>query len=156
MMLNRWDEALVDAQHCIERQPSFVKGHCRLLQCLLQLKRFDEAKAALQRALQLDANNTDLRKFEQQLNAQLDAGSGSVLTDDFPEAITTFASQVFSELVSMWNFRADKNMLFRSKCYLMPSDPDEEQLVISIESAFQSPQTNLEVGRRVNERKRKE
>jgi len=54
--LNKVQEALDDANMCLQLNPSFSKGHHRKAQALLRLKEWDEAIAAATVGAQLDDN----------------------------------------------------------------------------------------------------
>jgi len=51
------ESALADAQRCIERDPKYVKGYTRKAKALFDLKKVDEAEAAYQEGLAVDASN---------------------------------------------------------------------------------------------------
>lgn len=57
-----WKEALDDAEICVAKDPKFVKGYYRYGLALTELKRFDDAIDALEKALSIEPANELIQK----------------------------------------------------------------------------------------------
>ena len=57
----RYNDALADADRAIRQQPQWGKGHSRRATALHALRRLDEARAAYEKALELDPHNQYVR-----------------------------------------------------------------------------------------------
>ena len=62
MFLKRYDDALKDAEKCLELQPSFAKGYSRKGGALFELQRLEEAEEAYTKALELDPANAQYKE----------------------------------------------------------------------------------------------
>jgi len=60
--LNMWSEAYADAQRCNFLDPKFAKGWQRKGFAALHLKKFDEAKLAFNRGLDIEPDNQQLKQ----------------------------------------------------------------------------------------------
>ena len=69
--LSQPQQALDDAERCLQLNPQFVKGYSRKAQALFTLGRYADAKAAYEQGLQLDAGNASLREGLEQVEARL-------------------------------------------------------------------------------------
>jgi len=56
------ENALEDAVHCVELQPSYIKGHFRKGLALHAMKRYDEAMPCLVEALRMEPNNKQVQQ----------------------------------------------------------------------------------------------
>jgi len=78
LQLGQRDEALSDAQKCVNLKPDWMKGHYRMGQALFELGRFADALAAYNAALRLDPQSSDLRqcqrKCEEEIRKAKEAG----------------------------------------------------------------------------------
>jgi len=78
-----WGKAKEDAEMCISKDKTFIKGYFRLCNSLLELKDLDGAIEALQKGLSVDPHHSDLKRKLRELNAKKTAdkvskrGSGS-------------------------------------------------------------------------------
>jgi len=61
MAINKFDDALKDAESCIKAKPDWVKGHYRKGLALMSLNRYGDAVRAFDRGLEVDANNADIK-----------------------------------------------------------------------------------------------
>jgi len=61
MGLNKFDEALSDAESCIRLKPDWVKGYYRKGMALVALYRYEEAARAFKKGLEVDPGNADLK-----------------------------------------------------------------------------------------------
>jgi tetratricopeptide (TPR) repeat protein len=59
LQLQRYQEALYDAQKCVALKVDWPKGYVRLGSCYSRMHRINDAIAAYEKALELDTNNTD-------------------------------------------------------------------------------------------------
>lgn len=60
--LKKWEAAATDATTCVEKDPSFVKGHYRLALALTEIGTYDEAISALITASKIEPDNAQLVK----------------------------------------------------------------------------------------------
>jgi stress-induced-phosphoprotein 1 len=60
--MKQFDQALEDAQKCIQLNPQFVKGYSRQGLALFNLGRLSQAKEAYQQGLTIDGNNEQLKE----------------------------------------------------------------------------------------------
>lgn len=65
-----WDKAKEDAEMCISKDKTFIKGYFRLCNALLELKDLDGAIGALQKGLSVDPHHSDLKRKLRELNAK--------------------------------------------------------------------------------------
>jgi len=59
---NKFNEALSDADQCIQLMPNWVKGYYRKGAALMALQRCDEAARAFKKGLEFEPNNDDLKE----------------------------------------------------------------------------------------------
>jgi len=62
MGMNKFEEALADAEQCVVLQPKWVKGYYRKGSALVSLGRHDEAVRAFRKGLECEPSNDDLRE----------------------------------------------------------------------------------------------
>jgi stress-induced-phosphoprotein 1 len=62
MGLDKFKEALGDADMCIKLQPGWVKGWYRKGAALMSLSRYEEAAMAFRKGVELEPNNDDLKQ----------------------------------------------------------------------------------------------
>jgi stress-induced-phosphoprotein 1 len=62
MGLNKFEEALADAEKCCTLQPKWVKGYYRKGAALMSLSRYEEAARAFRKGLECEPNNDDLKE----------------------------------------------------------------------------------------------
>ena len=60
--LKNWEAAAEDASSCIEKNPSFVKGHYRLALALTEQGNYDDASSTLLTASKIEPDNAQLLK----------------------------------------------------------------------------------------------
>jgi hypothetical protein len=136
-------------------------GYFRKAKALEAAEKFEELKEPLRRALELDPDSADMRNMlkkyggkvsntlETASNSQKsspiptsNADSGALISEDvlnFSQSIVEETRKQLDELKS----QMDKEKVFCSHAFLLPSDPDIAQPVISIAKAFESPETNM-------------
>jgi len=61
MAIDKFEEALKDAESCIRLQPSWVKGWYRKGAALVSLSRYEEAAMAFRKGLEIEPQNDDLK-----------------------------------------------------------------------------------------------
>jgi len=69
-MNKEWEKAKEDAEVCIGKDKTFIKGYFRLCNALLELKDLDGAIATLQNGLSVDPHHSDLKRKLRELNAK--------------------------------------------------------------------------------------
>ena len=74
--LSQPQQALDDAERCIQLNPAFIKGHSRKGQALFTLGRYADAKAAYEDGLKVDPANAALKESLDQVEVKLSAPSG--------------------------------------------------------------------------------
>lgn len=74
LRLERCEEALVDAERCVQVAPASAKGHLRRAQALDRLNRRREALHAVNRALKLDPTDEVARKLRLRVDVHMHAG----------------------------------------------------------------------------------
>lgn len=62
LKMGHHENALEDAVHCVELQPSYIKGHFRKGLALHAMKRYDEAMPCLVEALRMEPNNKQVQQ----------------------------------------------------------------------------------------------
>jgi len=75
--LKRNDEALSDANKCIEISPSFIKGYSRKGLALFQQGKFDEAKESYEEGLKKDPANSQLKEGLAEAERAISSSSSS-------------------------------------------------------------------------------
>lgn len=93
MKLNKFNSALEDAQACISLKPTWSKGYSRLGNCLIRLNRPSEAIYPLERALELDPENEDVKVNLAQARSLLDGGSSRSQSTSSSSTRTNFNNQ---------------------------------------------------------------
>lgn len=73
--VGKWTEALEDANSCVSYKPTWSKGYQRKGACLEQLRRYEEALYAFERANELAPNDKDTLKSIEKLRCYTGAGS---------------------------------------------------------------------------------
>ena len=71
--LKQYEEALADANKCVELKPEFIKGYTRQGVALFGLNKFGEAKVAYEAGLKVDPNNAALKDGLADVEAKLRA-----------------------------------------------------------------------------------
>jgi len=59
MKLMAFDQALIDCESCIKKDPKFIKGYIRKGAALMAMKEFSRAQQAYEEALNIDHNNKE-------------------------------------------------------------------------------------------------
>eukprot|EP01061_Rhynchopus_euleeides_P009792 TRINITY_DN19089_c0_g1_i2.p1 TRINITY_DN19089_c0_g1~~TRINITY_DN19089_c0_g1_i2.p1 ORF type:complete len:700 (+),score=316.69 TRINITY_DN19089_c0_g1_i2:67-2166(+) len=72
LLLDRHDEALADAQKCIDLRPDWPRGHTRRGAVLWAMKRFDPALASYREAMLHDTTNGELMQIIHQVERERD------------------------------------------------------------------------------------
>jgi stress-induced-phosphoprotein 1 len=152
--MDKYDDALKDADKSIEIKPGWAKGYLRRGNALIKLKQFDEAQFSLKQGLEIEPNNnfikTALDKADEEINNQskeLETGMAKVfLQADFWDKVknnkktAAFASQLdFIQIVNtiqknpklIQNFLQDQRILqtwlaLSGLNYELPEDKEEE------------------------------
>ena len=80
--LNRYDEALADADRCIAVKPDWAKGHSRRANALHAMcktgkDRWAETRKAYERALELDPNNETVKRALDGLSKDFSKGENA-------------------------------------------------------------------------------
>lgn len=73
--LKQYEQALEDANKCVELKPEFVKGYTRQGVALFGLNKLDEAKTAYEAGLKVDPNNAALKEGLSDVQSRLEKGS---------------------------------------------------------------------------------
>jgi len=64
--LRLWDQALADANKCVDLKADWSKGYFRRAVVFMEIRKFDEAVTNFQKALDYDPSNVDIRaRFEE-------------------------------------------------------------------------------------------
>ncbi len=69
LALDKEVRALKDAERCVELRPDWIKGHWRMAQALLKLKKFDEAISAAVKAEEIDPANAEVQVLQKSIFA---------------------------------------------------------------------------------------
>jgi tetratricopeptide (TPR) repeat protein len=69
LALDKEVRALKDAERCVELRPDWIKGHWRMAQALLKLKKFDEAISAAVKAEEIDPANAEVQTLQKSIFA---------------------------------------------------------------------------------------
>jgi len=167
LQMARNTKALEDAQTCVKMKPEWPKGYWRMARALEELQQKKEAEEALMTGLKLEPTNAEMLKSLKKLNPKAippsppipeksnsndDTGysTASGLTNKdalLSEDVAGFASLILKEIAVQFATVPEEKISmvsFRAKAYLLPEDNSKEQMVIAIEKAFQSPETNIE------------
>lgn len=98
--LQRWEDALNDAEKAIELKPDWVKGYGRKGTALQGLARWEEALQAFQDGLQLEPENAQLIKGRDACQAKLAESSGSSGNDPSSMFMNILKDPKFFEKIS--------------------------------------------------------
>jgi stress-induced-phosphoprotein 1 len=74
--LKKWDDALADAEKCVELKPDWAKGYSRLGGALYGKRKFEDAVGAYKKGLAIDDSNASLQSGLKEAEAAL-AGPGA-------------------------------------------------------------------------------
>src|SRR3990172_9229339 len=77
-LANRWEDAVTANKAILSLFPNDSDAHNRLGKALMELARYNEAKRAYKKALELDPTNQIAKKNLERINALAKAGGGQV------------------------------------------------------------------------------
>jgi tetratricopeptide (TPR) repeat protein len=84
LKLEKYEDALKDADSCIELRPSWAKGYFRKGTALHNLKRLEEAKVVLEKAAELDEDDDLIKKRLVAVKQELRKLSGKESDEEKP------------------------------------------------------------------------